>query len=61
MEELQALAVEKAKFDLAKTKLEGEAWLAMIDSGWSLIALTTNGRNNKKIGKTFREDLALAP
>ncbi len=60
-DKLHALVVEKTKFDLVKARLEKEARLAMIKSRRSLTAPTSNGRNNKEIDETSRENFALAP
>ncbi len=58
---LHMLIVKKAKLNFAKTKLEREAWLAMIISRQSLTELTISSRNNKEIRKTPCKVLGLAP
>lgn len=52
--------MEKAKFDLAKARLEREARLTIINSKRYLTAQKTYCRNNKEIDETPRKVLALA-
>ena len=60
-DKLHDLTAEKAKFYLAKAKLDREARLAMINSAQSLTPPTTSGRNDKEIGEILREVFALEP
>lgn len=61
LDKLHTLTIEKAKFDLAKAKLEREAWLVMINLGRPFIRPTTSNNSNSEISKTSRKVFAFAP